>query len=447
MSLKIARILHAGYIFECDQTVIAFDPIFENPFSRNCQAFPSVSFDQESIGTLRLSAVFISHFHDDHCSFDSLVLLDRETPIYVYCIFEELLDWIRELGFVKVFSLVIDGPVVVGSFEVIPRRALDADVDSLFQIRAAGLNVLNVVDSWIDYETLAALEKAGPWDLVLWPFQTMREVEVIAPSRASPASGELPIEWIEQLRVLNPRFVVPSSCQFALEGWSWYNSTFFPITYRQFQKEVEAALPRTEVVRMNPGVCIVLDRSKLEMSLPLSWVQPIGNQDVDYEYNPNVKPPKTSEIARHFEPLTKEQEDRAFDYCLMGLVQKYRSLGPPVDPYFEKPRKWRLSVFNLKGEARHFYYLIQSGSIELVPESEELLGWTTEVPIAKLYGALELGESLTSMYVRINDMVFTTDVEREIQSVDIVEDPLLRCLFNGVFGAYQKAQLKRLRLS
>lgn len=53
MSLKISRILHAGYIFTKDQTNIVFDPIFENPFSFNCYAFPEVEFDLESLKKLK----------------------------------------------------------------------------------------------------------------------------------------------------------------------------------------------------------------------------------------------------------------------------------------------------------------------------------------------------------------------------------------------------------
>ena len=79
--MKISRILHAGYVFECDGTRILFDPVFENPFSRNCHAFPDVRFDLAAIRGLRPDAVFISHFHDDHCSMESLDLLDRATPI------------------------------------------------------------------------------------------------------------------------------------------------------------------------------------------------------------------------------------------------------------------------------------------------------------------------------------------------------------------------------
>lgn len=33
MNLQISRILHAGYLFEYGDQKIAFDPIFENPFS------------------------------------------------------------------------------------------------------------------------------------------------------------------------------------------------------------------------------------------------------------------------------------------------------------------------------------------------------------------------------------------------------------------------------
>jgi L-ascorbate metabolism protein UlaG (beta-lactamase superfamily) len=228
-SLTISRILHAGYLLECAGTRIAFDTIFENPFSRNCHAFPAVRFDHEQIRRQRFDAVFISHFHDDHCSLESLDLLDRATPLYIYCLFEELFDMVRQLGFTQVHALRLDQPVEVGAFQVVPREAMDADVDSMFQVKAAGLNVLNVVDSWIDDATLAKLAGEGPWDMVLWPFQTMRELEVLTPSRAAAAPPALPEEWLPQLRALKPRYIVPSSCQFLQEPWSWYNLAYFPI--------------------------------------------------------------------------------------------------------------------------------------------------------------------------------------------------------------------------
>jgi hypothetical protein len=121
-------------------------------------------------------------------------------------------------------------------------------------------------------------------------------------------------------------------------------------------------------------------------------------------------------------------------------------MEPPEDPYFERMRIWRLSLFDHEGESTEYWFEISGNRMKPIPaQTEDLLGWTTEVPAKKVFAALELGESLTSMYLRINDTVFSKDVEMEIATVDVVEDPLIRCLFNGRFGAYQQAQLARLK--
>lgn len=441
--LTISRILHAGYVFECDGTRIAFDTIFENPFSRNCHAFPDVRFDHAQIRRQRFDAVFISHFHDDHCSLESLDLLDRATPLHIYCLFDELFDMVRRLGFSRVHALHLNVPVRVGAFEVIPREAMELEVDSMFQVKAGGLNVLNVVDSWIDDATLAQLVEEGPWDMVLWPFQTMRELEVLAPSRARPAPPALPEEWLVQLKALAPRYVVPSSCQFLQEPWSWYNRAFFPISYARFAREVGAALPQAQVVRLDPSVSVRLDAGSLRPAPRLEWVIPVGEQEVDYVYEGNAAPPSTAEIARHFAPLTQAQHARVVDYCRVALPAKYAGVDASSD-YFDRARIWQLSVYDHEGRAMRFRYRLDPDGGASLDEGDGALAWTTEIPAAKLYAALELGESLTSMYIRINDSVFDADVERALADADVVDDPLIRCLFSDTFGAYQAAQLRRL---
>ncbi|MBB3221166.1 MBL fold metallo-hydrolase [Pseudoduganella umbonata] len=450
-ALTISRILHAGYVFACGGTRIAFDPIFENPFSRNCHAFPAVRFDVDNIRAQRFDAVFISHFHDDHCSLDSLDLLDRATPLYIYCQFGVLLDWVRQLGFTSVTPLALNEPVGVGPFQVIPREAMDADVDSMFQVRAAGLNVLNVVDSWIDDGTLAQLVEEGPWDMVLWPFQTMREIEVLAPSRFTAAPPALPEEWIPQLRALAPRYVVPSSCQFKQEPWSWYNRAFFPISYARFTEEVTKALPAATVVRLDPSVSVTLDAVSLRPAPPLDWVIPVGAQDVDYVYEGNAAAPHTSEIARHFGALTAQQQARVFDYCRSELPAKYGAVEASSD-YFDQPRTWLLTLYDHAGAATHFRYRLEPGGPATLDDGAGPPGWTTAIPAAKLWAALEEGESLTSVYLRVNDPIsdsmggtgFDAATESELAEADVVDDPLIRCLFSDTFGAYQAAQLRRL---
>lgn len=442
--LRVSRILHAGYVFECDGTRVVFDPIFENPFSGNCHAFPAVHFDVEQIRAQRFDAVFLSHFHEDHFSLASLDLIDRRTPIYFYCAHDELFALVRELGFERVEALAVDRLVSVGPVDIIPRRALDSDVDSLFQIRAAGLNVLNVVDALIDDETIEQLVGEGKWDVILWPFQTLLETDVLAPSRAGPASTSLPPEWIEQLARLRPRFVVPSSCQFRQEPWSWYNQAMYPITYRQFAGELERALPETRVVRMNPSVSLELSGDAFRSIASLPWVQPVGDQGIDYEYDPNWPRPSTAEIAQHFPALAVEQKEAVREFCRHELPRRYRELGPPPGAFFQKARAWDLVLYDAFGTAEVFRYLVDEDVLAAAEENRPA-EWRTEIPIYKLHAAASGGEGLTSLYVRVNDFIFPPKLEQAVAETDVLEDPLIRCLSLGAVGEFQRAQLRRLR--
>jgi L-ascorbate metabolism protein UlaG (beta-lactamase superfamily) len=438
--VTVSRILHAGYEIKTSRAHILFDPIFENPFSRNCHAYPNVEFDTNQIKKLKPDAIFISHHHDDHCSFESLNLLNRDIPIYMFCVHEEMFSLLRELGFKNVYSLTLDESVVLADLEVIARRALDHDVDCLFQVRSNGLNILNVVDSWIDEDTLELLKKQGPWDLICWPFQTMREVEVLSPKRFKTEPQSLPEEWLAQLKELNPRIIIPSSCQFQMEPWSWYNEAFFPITYQQFNKEVLAVIPKAQIQRLNPGESLALSQNGLTKSERLQWVKPIGEQNGDYTYNLKVIPQSTSEIAKHFTALSKSEVDLVSKFCTDDILKKFNDLGPSADAYFIKSRIWQLSLFDHNGYEKKYFYELKEENIKLLNEVPTKVDWFTEVPTQKLYAALKLGESLTSMYVR-------TACENE--DVEILEDPLVRCLFSGLcddgFASYQKAQLKSIK--
>lgn len=446
-ALKVSRILHAGYVFEHENVKLLFDPIFENPFSQNCHAFPQVRFDQSEIRKQKFAAVFISHYHDDHCSLASLDLIDRGTPIFIYCIHDELLDLLREFGFLRVEALQIGIGVKVGPFEIIPRLALDADVDSLFQIKVAGLNILNVVDSWIDSHSLQSLARSAPWDLVLWPFQTMREIEVLSPRRAKAAVNSLPAEWLTQLQLLKPRIIVPSSCQFIQETWSWYNNALFPVSYRQFQQEIQQQLPESQVVRMNPSVTLLLHKNSFEYADPLSWVEPVGEQNVDYEYRPELlmsdAVPTTAVIAGNFAALNESERELVFAYCKTGIIEKYASLEPTE--YFGQSKLWQLLVYDHMGTKTDFLFLVSGNEMKAATGPATEVAWLTEIPIAKLHSALVNGEALTSLYLRINDREFSASLEQQITEAEVLEDPLVRCLFSGVFGAYQKAQFQKLK--
>ncbi len=447
MPVKISRILHAGYLFESETTKIAFDPLFENPFSRNCFAFPAVEFDEVKIKQLQLDAIFISHYHDDHCSFDSLNLLDRTIPIYIYCIFEELLFLLRQLGFKNVYSLSLNITVQIGDFKITPRRALDVDVDSIFHIQSENVNILNVVDSWIDDETFFRLQETN-WDMILWPFQTMRELEVLSPSRAEVANRDLPPEWVKQIKILKPSVIVPSSCQFQMESWSWYNNFYFPITYKKFFETMALVVPETQVQRINPGQTFVLHKNSLNVDITagisLDWILPISIQNVEYTFDEKSPIPTTSEVAKYFK-INVDQLGVVQKFCEVEILKRLKSLNFNEGYFSQKKRHWKLSIFDGDGAEQFYIYEIAK---DFVCKSEintsDKISWQTEIPAARLYSALVNGESLSSLYLRINDKKFCIDIENELLNVDLMEDPLARSLYENRFASYQVSQLSRI---
>lgn len=471
--LRVSRVLHAGYLFESQNseqtTRVLFDPIFENPFSFNCYAHPNVSFDLAAIRDLQLSAIFISHYHDDHCSLETLQHLSKSTPVFLYCVHEELFAILRELGFSDVRALRVDHTETVGPFAITPRRALDEGTDTLFEIIANHCKILNVVDAQLTSQTLEQLKARAPWDLVLWPFQVMRESEVLAPTRSEDSAltanfacepntsaesllNGFPEEWTQQLQQLAPRAVVPSSCQFIHEEWSWYRNHFFRFSYSDFAKYLEHILPNTKSLRLNPGASLVWSQQEFQRAEPLSWITPVGPQDVDYTFNPKAPVLSTSAIAQKFPALSPQQQTRIEDFCHAELIKRYQLIGPPEDIYFQKKRLWRLSIFDHSGKPAHFFYNLCDEHMTLinkpyVTETTEPIAWITEISAHKLFSALENGESLSSLYVRINAETFSTKIEAELLDVNPLEDPLLRALYNGDPLSYQKAQLKRLQTS
>jgi L-ascorbate metabolism protein UlaG (beta-lactamase superfamily) len=456
-NLRISRVLHAGYLFESllngQQTQILFDPIFENPFSVNGHAYPDVRFDLPAIEKLSLSAIFISHYHDDHCSFESLKHLNKHTPVFLYCVHQDLFALLQQVGFHDVRALRLDQTEIVGPFHITPRRALDETTDTLFEILTPDCKILNVVDAQLTEQTLQQLKTRAPWDLVLWPFQVMRESEVLAPTRAGvppQAADELlktfPEEWAAQLQALQPRAVVPSSCQFIHEEWSWYRTHFFKCSYKNFQKFLAQLLPETKYLRLNPGAALLWEDQQFRPAESLPWIKPLGPQDVDYVFQPNAPVLPTSEIAQKFPALSQEQKNRVEEFCRTEILNRYLHIGPPEDIYFQKQRLWRLSIFDHSGKPAHFFYNLCDEHMTLANKHYVTdFAWTTEISAYKLFSALENGESLSSLYLRINAETLSAKIERELQDVNHLEDPLLRTLYNGDALSYQRAQLRRLR--
>jgi hypothetical protein len=152
----------------------------------------------------------------------------------------------------------------------------------------------------------------------------------------------------------------------------------------------------------------------------------------------------TKEIAKHFPALSPEQKRRVHLYCEHEMIETHQQIGQSHDPYFDHARFWRLALFDQNGTKTIFEYLIDKNQLSLRSSKGAALAWYTEVSTTKLYSALEYGESMSSMYVQINNLKFDEKIEAELRGVDILEDPLLRCLFSRDAASFQRSQLHRL---
>lgn len=429
--LKITRILHAGYIFEYNNKKIVFDPVLTNPFSRNCYAYPPVKFNLTDISAFNPDAIFISHVHDDHLCLESLSYLNRDIPIYLYAFDEIYFQMIKKLGFNKVFKLTLDKSVEMApDFKVTPRLALDADVDTVFQIQMGEMNVLNVVDSWIDPVALKFLSNIKKWDMILWPFQTLRELQVLDPRRSSKEK-EIPFEWAEQLKILNPRIIVPSSCQFIHESWSWYNQQLFPISYSEFQQWCFSVLPATSFLRMDPGKSFEISDKDILFKQDLNFLKLTSNEVVDYHYNPDMKIPSIGQIVENLNPLSLSEKNAVIDFCHNQLRKKFNQISDQYPDDF----CWRLYVWENQDSKFIFDFSKHEGTAN---------NWQTDISIQKLYSALNTGETLTSLYLRINDCEFPQNIEKRNSEMDILSDPLISILFQNNQHQYHMDQLKNL---
>lgn len=449
--IQVSRVFHAGYIFTAsDGTRVLFDPIFESPFATNCYPFPATTIDHAELAKDHFDAVFISHHHDDHFSLLSLDRLDRKTPIYLYCRTPEPFDFLRELGFESVHSLELNVAVTIGSFEITPRPSVNREVDALFEIESGNLRILNCVDAWIEDTTVAELSQRK-WDLVLWPFQTLLETDIICPQFALPADQTLPQEWLTQIEVLSPRFVVPSSCQFLHEAGSWVNSAHFPITYVEFAREV-SALGAT-VVKLDPGVEADLTEQGFVLRGRVPWVRSVQQStnttgsEYDYVYDANVIAPPTSEVAQRFGSVTEDEWMTLIQFIRAELPIRFSELRESSEDYFSKSRVWSLTLhdpihgaieFKFDIDGRQMIESSKTFSRNALPE------WRSEIIASKLLSCLNDGESLTSLYLRVNDGDFSNECLDELKWVDVLADPLIRCLYEKDTHAFQRAQLKKL---
>lgn len=450
MSIKVSRVFHAGYQFEYQNTRILFDPIFENPMSVNCFSHSKITFNHELIQKLDFHAIFISHIHDDHLSMFSLNYLNKEIPIYIFCVDVLYIELIKKIGFQNVIQLKLNEQICIDGMMIHCLPALDRDIDCLFHLQVEDINILNVVDSWIDWDTCTKLSQLCTWDLVLWPFQQMRELEVLCPSRTLPSDQKIVDEHIKQLEILRPKRIIASSCQFIHEEWSWYRYHYFPISYQSFKNQVNDFLPNTDVIRLEPSFSLYLSKNEIQHAPQLDWIQIDLSTISDYEYLPDLAPQSLIEIAKYFPQLNLSQLADCHNFLKHEFNLRWNCLDHENFIYPKSKFNWLFILYELSETTfesvvvqQKIYFEINYNEIKQVQViDQEQIHWLTEISLYKFHKAIAHAESLSSLYIRINDRHLNDQSWNSLFDFDLLADPLLRILYEGKSAYYQSHQMK-----
>jgi hypothetical protein len=120
-ALSLTFLGHQGWLFQCAESCVLFDPILGDSFGHSLgtdfRVFPARTIDISRLP--KIEAVFISHEHLDHFHLPSLSVLPRSTRIFLGPLMPRCVeDALTSLGFVPV-RLDHFSTVVLAALEVV----------------------------------------------------------------------------------------------------------------------------------------------------------------------------------------------------------------------------------------------------------------------------------------------------------------------------------------
>ena len=445
MSLKLHRIFHAGYVISDSSTLIIIDPILESLFSYNCIPYPSIKFDFEKVQSLNPDAIFISHVHDDHFSLESLNQFKKNTPIYIYANDSNVVEILKKLGFQFVYLIEHGRIYIFNLFQINTYKALDADVDCLIHIQYQNINILNVVDSWIDWNTLEELKK-HKWNLILWPFQQMQEFKIHLSDDQiekwdKPENIIIPEHQI-QIEALKTKALIPSSCQFILDSKSKINSNinsiYFPISYSDFINEVFRIDSSINCFNLLPGGGIEITENSINHIHPLSWIQLQENQ---YEYKFPIIQNENNKTIWNNQNLYEVQE---LNSKFKLQIEQFKLFLKNFKSFIEIQSNYQLKII-IHNQVFDFDFIVDHQQLkEVLIKSEPKNEFDTSVCIdfEKWILAFDQGIQLNAL-----DLQFTFSKKiKKLYSYEelILNDPLISYLYNNKSLNYQYKQLDKI---
>ena len=238
---RVTLLGHSSLLIQSERGAVLVDPILRRAFDAPAEAFDAIG--------LPLDAIVCSHAHWDHCDLQTLLWVDKRTPILVprhrrsTAFNPPMATALARLGFRDVREVDHWEPVRVSDFEIIPvpfrgeQDEPEADIDHFtYVIRTDGLSLYGGVDCFRDSfgDMIPVLERVRdvyrptvaflPISKMIYDYETggvngfcrFMDSERFGKSFQYTASAEDAARWVA---VLQPLWACPYAI-FAFSRWA-----------------------------------------------------------------------------------------------------------------------------------------------------------------------------------------------------------------------------------
>lgn len=351
--MKLHNIGHACHIIETDKTRLIFDPVFFDLSKTGYELFPRARVFHKAIVSESLSGVFISHSHEDHFCLRSLSLFNRETPIYFFGGTDEEIGALKAIGFKTVVKLKLNRSQKVNDLVVTPIDNVMGETECGFLTQSERFSVLNLVDSFLTEDILKKINRRGPFDLVLYPFQEHHLTRLSGGDFGSSIDFESYSNRIKMAGGLATKLLVPGSCQIQFVDAKWRNLRAFPISHKRFMSDLRVLYPKLRAAELLPGDSVILSgtaRPKVVRKNPYSRL--LDSRETAYDFQPGCE---IVPLADEYPPLKSRKEvEKLIEVLKQDFAPAMSMLKghPLLRQYFQAGVSFEIAILNSRTSAR-----------------------------------------------------------------------------------------------
>lgn len=326
---------------------IMVDPIFSKQVEDTYKVVQPVRVKNRQRLSDKITAVLISHSHEDHFHLPTLSLLSRDVPIYFPAGEIVIPALLRQLGFLKLKQMRPLEPLLFGELQAIPTPSRVKFPEVGFIFRAGKVCVWNLVDSEVTIADVNLFKlRFGKPTLAFVGYQPLREEGVADLSVLNGPPQALYHEMLALAASTEARWIVPSSWDLKNTVQPWINRYLAPVSKSRFIEDIFRLAKESRGQRLDAGEC--LDISK-DQSFTLSGRTRLGSYGLcKSKADPGKRNNALFPFLDHTKPTesAKKTKQAVLHFLKTDFLKQLRAAASSelIGPYCEHKLAWGLTV-------------------------------------------------------------------------------------------------------